>query len=91
MNRPDRNGIAWPPRGLSRELAAYYIGVGLTKFDQMVADRRMPAPKRIDGRVIWDRVQIDIAFSELGEIRENQIDAALRRAEEKRSSRQEER
>jgi hypothetical protein len=25
----------------------------------------MPAPKRLDGRVLWDRVALDIAFDEL--------------------------
>jgi predicted DNA-binding transcriptional regulator AlpA len=53
------------PRGLSREQAAEYVGVGITKFDQMVADGRMPKPKRIDGRVVWDRLQLDTAFSAL--------------------------
>jgi hypothetical protein len=53
------------PRGLCREQAAEYVGVSATKFDQMVADRRMPAPKRIDGRVVWDRLQLDIAFAAL--------------------------
>jgi hypothetical protein len=74
------DGIAWAPRGLCREEAAYYIGVGPTKFDELVAGGRMPPSKRIDGRVVWDRVQIDMAFSELGETRDNAIDAALRRA-----------
>lgn len=50
------------PRGLSRVQAAEYIGVGVTKFDQMVEDGRMPKPKRIDGRTVWDRVQLDEAF-----------------------------
>jgi len=54
-----------PPRGLSRAEAAEYIGVSATKFDQMVADGRMPKPKRIDGRVVWDRLQLDIAFAAL--------------------------
>lgn len=54
-----------PPRGLSRPEAAEYIGVSPTKFDQLVADRRMPRPKRIDGRVIWDRLKIDAAFAAL--------------------------
>lgn len=54
-----------PPRGLSRVQAAEYIGVGVTKFDEMVADHRMPRPKRIDGRVVWDRVRLDAAFSAL--------------------------
>jgi predicted DNA-binding transcriptional regulator AlpA len=31
----------------------------------MVKDGRMPQPKRIDGRVIWDRVYIDEAFTAL--------------------------
>ena len=35
------------PRGLQREVAARYIGVGLTKFDEMVRDGRMPGPKRV--------------------------------------------
>lgn len=57
--------IAYPPRGLSRIEAARYIGVGTDKFDQMVADKRMPKPKEIDRRIVWDRVELDIAFSEL--------------------------
>lgn len=63
MGRND--AISWMPRGLSREEAAYYVGVGTTKFDQMVDDGRMPRGKRIDGRVVWDRVQLDAAFSEI--------------------------
>jgi hypothetical protein len=38
--RPDP--IAYAPRGLSREEAARYIGVGTTLFDKMVAEGRMP-------------------------------------------------
>ena len=54
-----------PPRGLSRVQSAAYIGVGPTKFDEMVADGRMPKPKRIDGRVVWDRLELDEAFAAL--------------------------
>lgn len=50
---------------MSREEAARYIGVGPTKFDEMVADGRMPKPKRIDARVVWDRLRVDAAFSGL--------------------------
>lgn len=78
MGRSNRDGIPWIPRGLSRIEAAYYVGVSTTKFDEMVADRRMPKPIRVDGRVIWDRIKLDMAFSELGEVRENAIDALLR-------------
>lgn len=69
--------IAYPPRGLSREEAARYVGVGATKFDQLVADRRMPRPKRIDGRVIWDRIALDAAFSDLPDEGGNRIDEIL--------------
>jgi hypothetical protein len=54
-----------PPRGLSREEAAAYVGVGATKFDEMVLDGRMPLPKRIDGRKVWDRLRLDSAFAAL--------------------------
>jgi excisionase family DNA binding protein len=63
MLKPDP--MAYPPRGLNRDEAARYVGVGTTKFDEMVAQKRMPAPKQIDGRVIWDRVSLDIAFNHL--------------------------
>jgi len=53
------------PRGLSRIQAAEYIGVGTTKFDEMVDDGRMPRPKRIDGRNVWDRIKLDEAFAAL--------------------------
>lgn len=71
--------IAYPPRGLSRDEAARYIGVGPTKFDQLVAERRMPKPKRIDGRVVWDRIRLDAAFTELpgDDEAENPIDFLL--------------
>lgn len=54
--------ISLPPRGISRQLASVYIGVSVGKFDQMVSDGRMPAPKRIDGRKLWDRDALDQAF-----------------------------
>jgi predicted DNA-binding transcriptional regulator AlpA len=55
--------VAGPwPRGLRRPDAARYVGVGLTKFDEMVADGRMPKPKSVDGCVIWDRARLDDAF-----------------------------
>lgn len=54
-----------PPRGLRRETAAAYIGVGSTKFDQMVKEGAMPKPRIHGGRKLWDRSEIDFAFSEL--------------------------
>lgn len=62
MRKPGLLPPSLPPRGLSRVEAAAYIGVSPTKFDEMVADGRMPKPKRIDARVVWDRNKLDSAF-----------------------------
>jgi predicted DNA-binding transcriptional regulator AlpA len=67
MITPRLDTIAYPPRGMSRDEAGRYIGVGVTKFDKMVADGRMPRPKRVDGRVIWDRLKVEAAFTDLPE------------------------
>lgn len=70
-----RDPYPYPPRGMSRDEAARYIGVGVTKFDEMVADGRMPKPKRIDSRVVWDRAKLDAAFSDLpDDVRVNPLD-----------------
>lgn len=54
-----------PPRGLNRVEAAAYIGVSPSMFDLMVKDGRMPGPKRINGRVVWDRQKVDSYFAAL--------------------------
>ena len=36
-------------RGLNRKEAAEYIGVGSTKFDELVKVKRMPAPRLLSG------------------------------------------
>ena len=46
-------------------MAAAYVGVSVTKFDQLVADGRMPKPKRIDRRIVWDIRELDLAFDAL--------------------------
>jgi predicted DNA-binding transcriptional regulator AlpA len=53
------------PRGFRREDAAFYIGVSPAMFDEMVKDGRMPQPKRVGRRTIWDRQQLDVCFEEL--------------------------
>lgn len=63
--RTDVLPLSLPPRGLSRIEAAAYIGISPVKFDELVKDGRMPAPKRIDGRTVWDRLKLDIAFGAL--------------------------
>jgi predicted DNA-binding transcriptional regulator AlpA len=53
------------PVGLSREQAAFRVGISGTLFDQMVDDGRMPKPKKINGRRVWDREAVDLAFRAL--------------------------
>jgi excisionase family DNA binding protein len=77
MPRARIDPIALLPRGLSSDEAARYIGVGRTKFDELVARGDMPRPKRIDGRIVFDRYALDAAFSDLGDDRANALDALL--------------
>lgn len=56
-----------PRRGLRREEAAAYLGFSARKFDELIADGRMPKPKRIDGVVVWDIHRLDHAFDALPE------------------------
>jgi predicted DNA-binding transcriptional regulator AlpA len=52
-------------RGLRRNEASAYVGFSATKFDQLVTDGRMPKPLRVDGCVIWDVRDLDVAFDAL--------------------------
>ena len=54
-----------PRRGLRRETAATYVGVSPRKFDDLVSQGRMPKAARIDGVVVWDMRQLDLALDEL--------------------------
>jgi hypothetical protein len=42
-----------------------YIGISPSKFDELVADGRMPGPVKIDGRKLWDIRHLDLAFDAL--------------------------
>ena len=64
-DKADTLPLSLPPRGLSREQAAAYIGVSSGMFDAMVADGRMPRPKEANRRLLWDRLELDAAFSAL--------------------------
>ena len=66
-----------PRRGLHREEAAIYVGVSSSKFDELVNDGRMPKPKKIDARKVWDMRALDLAFDDLpGEDDVNPFDEA---------------
>jgi predicted DNA-binding transcriptional regulator AlpA len=66
--------LSLPPRGLSREQAAAYVGVSPSLFDMLIKDGRMPAPKRINSRVIWDRLKLDAAFDALADTDANDME-----------------
>lgn len=56
------------PRGLNRLEAARYVGVSPTTFDKLVSDGKMPRPKEIGARRVYDRAQLDSAFDALGDL-----------------------
>jgi predicted DNA-binding transcriptional regulator AlpA len=66
LNELCRVGLT--PRGLSRIQAAGYIGVSPSLFDLMVKDGRMPKPKEINSRVVWDLRKLDTAFDLLPDV-----------------------
>jgi len=65
QNGADQLPPSLPPRGLSRSEAAAYLGISASLFDELVKDRRMPPPKRINSRTVWDRKRLDEAFEAL--------------------------
>jgi predicted DNA-binding transcriptional regulator AlpA len=42
-----------------------YLGISPSKFDEMVTDGRMPQPRMIDSRKVWDIHELDAMFDEL--------------------------
>lgn len=63
----NHDGQRIEPRGVSRTEAAAYVGVSPSLFDMMVKDCRMPPPKKVNARVIWDRFELDRAFDALSD------------------------
>jgi hypothetical protein len=51
--------------GLGELEAAAAIGISVSKFRTLVKDNRMPRPRRIDGRAVWDVDELRIAFKAL--------------------------
>lgn len=67
MARYDALPPTLAPLGLGRAEAAAYLGISPGTFDKLVQDGRMPPPKLIESRKVWDRDAITIAFRELPE------------------------
>ncbi len=51
--------------GLGEVEAAAAIGISATKFRALVEEKRMPSPRRLDGRKIWDVDELRAAFKAL--------------------------
>jgi predicted DNA-binding transcriptional regulator AlpA len=51
--------------GLGELEAAAAIGISASKFRQLVSQKRMPSPRRLDGRKIWDVDELRDAYKEL--------------------------
>lgn len=65
MARPAAIEPAYAPRGLRRDEAARYVGIGLSKFLDLVKAGSLPAPREIGGCHVWDRLALDAAFDDL--------------------------
>jgi hypothetical protein len=51
--------------GLGEVEAAAAIGISASKFRNLVHEKRMPSPRRLDGRNIWDVDELRAAFKAL--------------------------
>jgi predicted DNA-binding transcriptional regulator AlpA len=71
--QPTSPAVSYPGRpvqppvalGLSRAEASAFVGVGVSLFDEMVKDGRMPPPRKANSRLIWSRVELEKAFTDL--------------------------
>lgn len=73
MREKPSDGFAYPPRGMELERASAYVGLGRTKFLEMVEAGRMPQPLDLDGSPRWDRLDLDRALDDLKERRKDPV------------------
>ncbi len=52
-------------RGLDESEAAVYLSLSPSFFRKLVTDRRMPRPRLVGRRRIWDVEELDLAFKAL--------------------------
>lgn len=62
------------PYGLNREEAAAYVGFGVTTFDKMVSEGKMPSPKAYGRRKVWCRDELEASLRTLGDDDQNEWD-----------------
>jgi len=77
MTTPTPDHFSYPPRGLSRVEACRYLGIGTTLFDTLIAEGKLPKPKRLASKPIWDRIALDAAFNDLPEDGRSGLDQML--------------
>jgi predicted DNA-binding transcriptional regulator AlpA len=70
--------FVYPPRAFRADRACAYLGMGKSKFLDLVAKGRLPKPVRIDGMTTWDRLELDAAYDAMkqdeAEIQSNPIE-----------------
>ncbi|MDQ0996936.1 putative DNA-binding transcriptional regulator AlpA [Phyllobacterium ifriqiyense] len=54
-----------PPFGVSRVKAAALIDISESHFDKLVMAGKMPQPRMVQGRLIWDVMEVAEAFRAL--------------------------
>lgn|SRR5574341_182137 len=77
------DGLPDWPRGLTEDLAAAYVGVGVETFRLEVKAGTWPKPRRAGtkgGLNVWDRHAIDAAYDRLSNPSSGGKQEALRRA-----------
>ena len=57
--------VSLPPVGINGEQAATLVGISASLFDKLVHERRMPEPRVIAGRLVWDVEEVVSAFRAL--------------------------
>ena len=54
-------------RALNADNAASYLGMGVTKFRELVEEGKLPRPVYVDSMPRWDRTELDAAFEAMKE------------------------
>jgi predicted DNA-binding transcriptional regulator AlpA len=75
--------LCYPPRAMRDHQAAAYLGMSRSSFLRLVEEGTMPAPIKLKGMTIWDRLDLDSAFEDVkdgsgGEPTENTVHKRLR-------------
>jgi predicted DNA-binding transcriptional regulator AlpA len=60
-----KQSLGYAPRLFRLEQAAAYLGMGRTKFLELVEKGKLPKPMHIDSMRAWDRQALDTAVDDL--------------------------